>query len=101
MKCPYCGAKLKYDDTYGVGNQSAQKKYGYGWNKLGTIYKCPNHEGFENEEEALNYMENINATFESFGVNSWEEIVCESSCHHVSGSFYDDEIGKLHEGYPC
>jgi hypothetical protein len=31
----------------------------------------------------------------------WREIVCDSSCHHVSGSFYTDESGELHEGYPC
>ena len=101
IECPYCGAELIYEDTYGIGNQSAQEKYGYGWNKLGTIYRCPNHEGFENEEGAIEYMNKNDATFESWSVGCWEEIVCESSCHRVSGSFYDDDRGNLHEGYPC
>ncbi len=99
--CPYCGAELEYDDTYGIGNQSAQEKYGYGWRKLGTIYRCPNHEGFETEEEAMEYLHTSNLTMEELGIESWEEIMCESSCHHVSGSFYDDENGNLREGYPC
>ncbi len=108
MECTYCGAELKQVDSYGKGRR--ENFYGTSGNgiyypstyeQLGNIYTCPNHEGFETEEEALKYMNDNNATFESLCVTCWEEIVCDSNCHHVSGSFYDDERGNLHEGYPC
>jgi len=85
QQCPHCGAELHYSDTYfrGLG---AQRE------KLGDIYRCPNHEGFSDEEAALAYEPDAPA---------WEEVVCFSSVHHVSGSFYTDKAGKLHEGYPC
>lgn len=42
---------------------------------LGHIYRCPL--GQEQSEE------------------------CDSSVFHVAGSYYTDESGQLHEGYPC
>lgn len=32
---------------------------------------------------------------------TWEDVVCESAIHSVSGSFYTYGDGELHEGYPC
>ena len=93
MKCPHCGAELEWEDSYGnrdyiiYGNQNG---------KAGDIYKCPNHEGFDIKEEAIKYAESINLEYEK-----WEEIVCDSACHSVSGSFYTDKQDNLYEGYPC
>jgi predicted RNA-binding Zn-ribbon protein involved in translation (DUF1610 family) len=84
-ECPHCGAELRYDDTYFRGLGSAREK-------LGDIYRCPNHEGFPDEESARAYEPDA---------AEWEEVVCESAVHHVSGSFYTDKAGNLHEGYPC
>lgn len=55
-----------------------QDVYGYfaahqSGEKVGDIYKCPNA----------------------------EDETCDSCMHFVSGSFYTDEYGNLHAGYPC
>jgi hypothetical protein len=90
MECPYCGAELEYDDYYGhyLGNNQ--------WDKQGDIYKCPNCEGFSNEQEALKFID-ING-YEDY-YDTWEDIVCDSEC--FNGFFYTDKQGNLHEGYPC
>jgi hypothetical protein len=92
MECPYCGAELVKEDVYGFlcSHQSGEI--------LGDILRCPNHEGFETEEEARNYNEGSGDYSEE---EDWEEMCCGSCCHYVSGSFYTDEHGNLHEGYPC
>ena len=43
--------------------------------RLGDIYRCP--------------------------VAVEQEGKCDSECFHVCGSFYTDEYGELHDGYPC
>lgn len=92
MECPCCGAELEYHDTYFLGRDHS--------NKLGDIYKCPNHEGFPSEEEAREYEKDALSGDET-PAEDWTEITCSSSCHHVSGSFYTDRQDRLHEGYPC
>lgn len=88
--CPYCGSELDYEDTWFIGRPD--------WgNKQGQILRCRNHEGFDNEEDARQYdEENLQERPED-----WEEIVCESAVHSVSGSFYTDITGTLRTGYPC
>lgn len=91
MECTYCGHGLEVVDYYGriCAHQDGKK--------LGDILKCPNHEGFDSEEDARRFDPEYNPG----AGDDWQEIVCDSSCHHVSGSFYTDEGGNLHEGYPC
>jgi len=96
LECVYCEAELVYEDSY--GSLAALR----GESKLtGDIYRCPNHEGFEEEEVALSYLRESGETFESLGITGWEEIYCDSCTHYVSGSFYTDSNGNLQEGYPC
>lgn len=95
MICPYCDSELNYEDCYGylASHQSGEI--------LGDIYRCPNNEGFQSEEEANNYLNKIGETLENLGLSSWEELTCESYKHHVSGSFYTDKKDNLFNGYPC
>lgn len=93
MECTYCGAELVHEDSYGNRNYIC---HGDMNGKAGDIYKCPNHEGFESEEEAIAYAEKNDIEYED-----WTEICCDSSMHHVSGSFYTDRQDNLCEGYPC
>jgi len=96
MDCPYCGAELIYSDFYGIGNYAAYEKYGYGFKKTGDIFKCPNAEGFKDEEEAIRYLEEI-------GVNICQEniesICCDS--FDFNGYFHTIENHNLINGYPC
>lgn len=94
MECPYCGSELEHHDTYFKGYNHTDA------NKLGDIFKCPNNEGFQNEEEARAYEAEALSGDET-PAEDWTEIVCNSACHHVSGSFYTDPQENLHEGYPC
>lgn len=96
-ECSYCNSELEHHDTWGVG------VYWMRENKPeGEIFKCPNAEGFEDEETAIEYLKQEGGYDEMFIKHcSWEDIVCESNCHHVSGSFYTDRSGDLKEGYPC
>jgi len=102
MECTYCGAELEYEDSYGNRDYII---YGNNNGKSGDIYRCPNHEGFETNEEALNYLkiteDELGQYLKDNGFEDWEEIVCDSSTHNVSGSFYTDKQGNLYEGYPC
>ena len=95
MECTYCGAELTHEDTYGylASHQSGEI--------LGQIYRCPNHDGFEDEESANEYLSEIGETIKTLGLESWDELTCDSSTHHVSGSFYTDKQDNLHQGYPC
>lgn len=95
MECPYCHHELRYDGPYGRFAAHQDEK------KMGEIYRCPNHEGFESEEDAMKYLESEGRTLESEGYSSWEEAACWSSTHSVSGSFYTDLNENLHDGYPC
>lgn len=92
MECTYCGSELVWEDSYG------NKEYIiYGTSpKSGDIYRCTNHEGFDDELEATHY-----AHLNGVEYDDWEEICCDSSCHNVSGSFYTDNQDNLYEGYPC
>ena len=89
MECMYCGAELIQEDIYGLlfSHQSGEV--------MGEIFRCQNHEGFETEEAARAYDPEFPED------SDWMEIVCESSCHSVSGSFYTDRNGDLYAGYPC
>ena len=100
MECTYCESELTYEGPYGKGNLAAQEKYGYGWEKHGDIYRCPNSDGFNSKEEADAYLKEIGETLNSLGLESWEELVCDSATHNVSGSFYTNN-DNLKEGYPC
>lgn len=95
MECPFCNAELKYTDTWGflAAHQSGEV--------MGNIFKCPNAEGFEDEQAANDYLFQEGETLENLGLSSWEELTCPSSMHFVSGSFYTDKQENLHEGYPC
>jgi hypothetical protein len=104
MECPYCGAELKYHDFYYSGNYAAYEKgyAGSGFKVKGHIYKCPNSEGFEDYAEAEKYAKEKDIDIEAFKITgqfTGGEIVCDSDTHN--GTFYTDEQGNLHEGYPC
>lgn len=86
IECPYCGAELVYEDSYG------RIRNGFMEVKKGEIFKCPNRDGFPTPEEARAYDPDE---------KNVEEIACHSSTHYVSGSFYTDSAGNLHNGYPC
>lgn len=107
MECPYCGAELEYEDYYGhYQHANHYWEYPQSWiEKEGEIYHCPNHEGFKSLENVLEYINGNENDLELYlkdhGLDSWEEVVCESSINHVSGSFYTDRSGNLHDGYPC
>lgn len=95
MNCPHCNAELIHHDFYG--------KYNHGnWIKEGDIYKCPNSEGFENYEDAEQYVKDKEIDIEVFkmtGQYTGREIVCDSETHN--GTFYTDLNDNLYEGYPC
>ncbi len=92
-ECIYCGAGLTYEDTWGAGPYWICNN-----DPEGEIYRCPNHNGFDTEEVALEYVVDFGADpYEG----SWEDVVCDSSCHHVSGMFHTDRSGELKEDYPC
>lgn len=94
MTCIYCNSDLENKGPWGylAAHQSGEV--------LGHTFTCPNHEGFEDEESASNYLFSTQQTMDDLGYSSWEEVVCDSAMHHVSGSFYT-ENGDLKEGYPC
>lgn len=95
MQCPICGSELRYNGPWGylASHQSGEV--------LGHTYTCQNADGFESEEEVNYFLEQSNQTLEDLGVTEWEEATCDSSMHHVSGSFYTDQQNTLREGYPC
>lgn len=93
MECPYCGAELEWEDSYGNRDYIC---YGKEDGKLGDIYRCPNNEGFDTKEDAIEYMLKKDISYDD-----WKEIVCDSALHNVSGSFYTDKQNNLYEGYPC
>lgn len=100
MECPYRGAELEHEDSYGLKEYII---YGNENFKLGDIYKCPNLEGFNTVEDVLEYIDgNENDLEEHCRFNNfqgWDEIVCESSV--FNGFFYIDKNDILYEGYPC
>lgn len=102
MECPYCGAELNCEDSYGTKEFIIYGNENY---KNGDIYRCLNHNGFETEEDVMNYLEMDKQELDDFlkdaDFESWEDVACESSCHSVSGSFYTDRQDNLYEGYPC
>jgi len=106
MECSYCGAELICEDYYGYTKHAEHYwEYPQSWiEKEGDIYRCPNHEGFQSKEDVLEYLgreDKLEEYLKDCGYSSWKEVVCESSTHHVSGSFYTDKNDNLHEGYPC
>jgi hypothetical protein len=115
MECTYCGAELEYEDSYGNRDYICHDDRN---GKRGDIYRCPNHEGFQEIEGSINHIlcyynkenENLNQEelnkvitdyLEEFGITDLIEVTCDSSTHNVSGSFYTDCNGNLYEGYPC
>lgn len=95
MECPNCNAELLDEGAWGylASHQSGEV--------LGRIYRCPNHAGFLNAELANEFLKETDRTMEDLGVSSWEEVLCDSCFHSVSGSFYTDKQDNLREGYPC
>ena len=115
MECPYCGAELIEEDSFGNIDYIC---YGDRSGKRGDIYKCPNEEGFEEIEDVIDYILNyygiinntivsqeelnnyINKYLQEFGLDDITEVCCESFC--FNGFFYTYENDcELHEGYPC
>lgn len=94
MNCPNCNAELIDEGVYGRLCAHQDGKV------LGTIYRCPNHQGFETEEAALDYITETNQSIDEFG-DGWEDISCASSMHSASGAFYTNTTEQLIEGYPC
>ncbi|CAH9014760.1 conserved hypothetical protein [Vibrio phage 501E54-1] len=95
-ECIYCGAELEHHDTWGIG------AYWQRENKPeGEVYRCPNHEGFEDCESAVNWYIGYYDEHPDQQLEDWTQISCESITHHVSGMFYTDRSGDLKEGYPC
>ena len=45
------------------------------------------------------YLETIDETLESMGVDTWEELECTNE--RGNGYYYDEGNGNLNEGYPC
>ena len=78
-ECIYCGAELQYEDTWGVGAYWQQDN-----NPEGEIYRCPNHDGFEEEQEVVDYLKQENQ-YDAFFTKhfSWDEVMCESNIHNV------------------
>lgn len=93
MECPYCGAELVYEDSYG-----SIQELNRGTPK-GHIYRCPNHQGFADPESARAYFIDVEQREPS--EEELAEYTCGSSVHHVSGSFYTEPSGRLRDGYPC
>jgi len=95
MECPCCGAELEYHDYYYRGIYGTET-----YEKLGDIYKCPNFEGFENEEDAKEYVEFNNLEIgEGKNFETIEEVCCQSA--EWDGNFYTNMQDELYEGYPC
>lgn len=95
--CPHCGAELRYVTFYGTGNYSAYEKYGYGYKKLGDIYQCPNHECFDDPDEALAYIKNTGG---EIAEQSTDDVACQSGIHGGYFHIYEGE-NQLREGNPC
>lgn len=95
MICPICECNLIYNGPWGylASHQSGEI--------LGYTYTCPSANGFNSEEEVNYFLKLTNRTLEDLGVAEWEDATCDSSMHHVSGSFYTDKFNNLKEGYPC
>lgn len=102
LECPYCREELIHEDSFGTlealrGNEPLN----------GDIYRCQNHEGFQDKDLTECYVQNQDyPTLKDYmldnGVDSWEDIFCDSSVHNVSGTFYVyRNDGILREGYPC
>ena len=90
MECPYCGAELDYEDSYGNRDYII---HGDTNGKVGNIYRCPNFEGFEHTLDAIEY-----AGYNGI-VDYPANIVCESV--EFNGFFHTDQCDNLYEGYPC
>lgn len=61
MKCPYCNEEL---DDCGAWGFLAQHQSG---EVLGHTFKCPNSDGFNTKEEAINYLNESGETLEELG----------------------------------
>lgn len=96
MECPYCGCELIQIDTYGrYLNDDKYREIN------GEILTCPNHEGFEDQDECRKYLEDTGYKPTDKEDSTWMDKCCESSVHNVSGSFYTDKNGCLYNGYHC
>ena len=97
MECPNCGCELHFSSSFGNRDYIV---YGDQSGKVGEIFECPNHDGFEDDpNEAQKYLEKRGETLESLGLTSIEEVVCENG--QGGRHYYTDKSGYLHEGYPC
>lgn len=91
-RCTYCGSELLDEGAYGRLMSHQDGKV------LGRIYRCPNHEGFESEDDKTHFM---SESGEKPEVGDEESFCCPSAMHSVSGGFYTDTSDNLLEGYPC
>ncbi|WP_125154408.1 hypothetical protein [Clostridium rectalis] len=93
MECLYCNAELEWQDSYGNYDYICHGDIN---GKAGDIYRCPNCEGFDDKETAIQYAKD-----NDIGYQDWEEICCDSNYHSVCGGFYTDKQENLYEGYLC
>lgn len=71
MECPYCGAELEYEDSFG-------RFMGFGDGKVvGYIYRCPN--GVEDNDSCYSSVFHVAGSF-----------YC-----------YVEDESNLFDGYPC
>lgn len=96
MECPNCGTELRFLSSFGNG---AYIIYGDQSGKVGDIYECPSSDGFEDDELASSYLENIGESLDSLGVDSLGEVSCENA--QGNRHYYTDQSGSLREGHPC
>lgn len=95
MECPYCNADLIHHDSFGSRDYiNGNDRNG----KRGDIYKCPSGEGFNSEEECLEYLKSNNLSIVDY--SDWTEVVCENQ--HGNSYYYTyANSDDLKEGYPC
>ena len=98
MECHCCGAELINTDWYGHKVYGEHYWIESHWEKDGDIFTCPNAEGFEEKEEAVKHIRDMEGSNEYQG-EDWEDMSCYSST--FNGHFYTDSSGNLNEGYPC
>ncbi|MGF2714283.1 hypothetical protein ACQUY5_18665 [Bacillus cereus] len=96
MECPYCGGSLDYNTTWYTGLYGRED-----YHERGIVYKCPNWQKFNDEEERQAYIEkNKIQVGKDQEFESVEEVICKSH-NECNGDFYTDGSAELIQGNPC